>query len=67
MSVEAVDLAAIAVTGGGASYLATIIANRTDIAWLKSQMVRMDKAITSAHERVDEIWKHLGDVRGTRR
>lgn len=54
MAVEVLDLAAIAATGGGASYLATIIANRTDIAWLKSQLHRVDKGLTRAHERIDK-------------
>lgn len=60
MAMEMIEVAATAAACGGTSYVATVIANRTDIAWLKSQALRMDKAITRAHDRVDEIWLHLG-------
>lgn len=52
MNLEAVDLAMVAAMGGGGSYVGTLVANKTDIAWMKNSLKR-------AHERIDELWQYL--------
>lgn len=52
------DALMMAIGGGGAAvggYVAVIVANKTNIEWLKSEIKRLEKAITTAHSRIDSI------------
>lgn len=46
------------IAGGGGvlgGWLGTIIANKTDIDWLKKEMGRIEAAVTRAHSRIDQF------------
>lgn len=49
----------IAVGTGLVSSVATVIAMRTDITWLKLGMAELKKATHRAHQRIDELEKEL--------
>ena len=40
---------------GGGAFIGTVLANKTDVAWLKGQVKRLDAAIVRAHRRIDSL------------
>ena len=50
----------IALGGGGGAigaYVGTVIANKTDIEWLKATVKRLERDLNVAHARIDSILK----------
>ena len=55
MALETLDVAVTSASCGGATYLATIVANRQDIAWLKQRCKELAREIADLRRRVDTI------------